>query len=207
MKNFNDSKFLDKIKKMYQEESVSNLKYLDPTKLFPENSILNHIKKQGEIDTLYVLEKIDKSDKAETSEKPINPFLEASMRAEALIEANASSEQDQSFNSNSNSNSPQQEPNSQHSQHSQNSQGSPPQSQIPNQNSQFVINTTTSSSSFNTTSTSATFKAEKKSSPNFAKTTEENLRKELESILLQVYLEHINKSKDFDIKVFENHVS
>lgn len=201
MKNFNDSKFLDKIKKMYQEESVSNLKYLDPTKLFPENSILNHIKKQGEIDTLYVLEKIDKSDKAETSEKPINPFLEASMRAEALIEANASSEQDQSFNSNSNSNSPQQEPNSQHS------QNSPPQSQIPNQNSQFVINTTTSSSSFNTTSTSATFKAEKKSSPNFAKTTEENLRKELESILLQVYLEHINKSKDFDIKVFENHVS
>ena len=32
------------------------------------------------------------------------------------------------------------------------------------------------------------------------------LRKELENILLQVYLEHINKTKDFDIKVFENHV-
>ena len=50
-------------------------------------------------------------------------------------------------------------------------------------------------------------KTEKKTSPNFAKTTEENLRKELENILLQVYLEHINKTKDFDIKVFENHVN
>lgn len=47
---------------------------------------------------------------------------------------------------------------------------------------------------------------DKKSSSNLQKTTEENLRKELESILLQVYIEHINKSKDFDIKVFEKHV-
>jgi hypothetical protein len=44
------------------------------------------------------------------------------------------------------------------------------------------------------------------SSSSFAKTTEENLRKELESILYQVYAEHINKSKDYDIKVFEKHV-
>jgi hypothetical protein len=191
MKNFNDSKFLEKIKKMYQEESVSNLKYLDPTKLFPESSVYNNNRNE-KIDKLDVIEKAEKSDKTETSEKPINPFLEASMRAEALQkeEANASSEQDQSFNSTSHS--PQQE------------QNSSPQSLAPNQNSQFVIN---SSTSFNTTSTSATFNAEKKNIPNFAKTTEENLRKELESILLQVYLEHINKSKDFDIKVFENHVS
>ena len=49
-------------------------------------------------------------------------------------------------------------------------------------------------------------KKDKKKSQTFAKTTEENLRKELENILLQVYLEHINKTKDFDIKVFENHV-
>jgi hypothetical protein len=49
--------------------------------------------------------------------------------------------------------------------------------------------------------------SEKKNSSNLQKTTEENLRKELESILLQVYIEHINKSKDFDIKVFEKHVS
>ena len=49
--------------------------------------------------------------------------------------------------------------------------------------------------------------SDKKNSSNLQKTTEENLRKELESILLQVYIEHINKSKDFDIKVFEKHVS
>ena len=44
------------------------------------------------------------------------------------------------------------------------------------------------------------------SSSNFAKNTEENLRKELESILLQVYLEHINRTNKIDISVFEKHV-
>jgi hypothetical protein len=190
MKNFNDSKFLEKIKKMYQEESASNLKYLDPTRLFPENSVLNNIRNE-KFDKLDKLEKLEKTEKSEKSEKPSNPFLEASLRAEALQkeEANLSSEQDQSFNSNTQS---PQEPNV------------TSQPLATSQNSQFVINNNTS---FNTTSTSTTFKAEKKGTPNFAKTTEENLRKELESILLQVYLEHINKSKDFDIKVFENHVS
>ena len=47
---------------------------------------------------------------------------------------------------------------------------------------------------------------EKKNSSNFAKTTEENLRKELENILLQVYIEHINKTKNLDMKRFEKHV-
>jgi len=48
--------------------------------------------------------------------------------------------------------------------------------------------------------------SEKKNSSNFAKTTEENLRKELESILSQVYIEHINKTKNLDMKKFEKHV-
>ena len=37
-------------------------------------------------------------------------------------------------------------------------------------------------------------KGDKQNSSNFAKSTDENLRNELEGILLQVYTEHINKT-------------
>lgn len=47
---------------------------------------------------------------------------------------------------------------------------------------------------------------EKDKSLNFVKNTEDNLKKELETILLQVYLEHLNGGQEIDIKIYERHV-
>ncbi len=36
---------------------------------------------------------------------------------------------------------------------------------------------------------------------------EENLKKELETILIQVYIEHINRTHEYDLTIFVNQVS